>query len=51
VEDVKRKSRKRIWIWLLVLLLLAALCWAAFHFGFVSIDDARHIQFNLNSNA
>lgn len=44
-EDVKRAPRKRGWIWLLVLLVLAGLCWAAFHFGIVSIDEARHLHF------
>lgn len=44
----EQRSGKK-WLWIVVILLvLAALCFAAFHFGLVSLDEARHIQFNLN---
>ena len=51
-KDEERKPRRsRIWLWIIILLLLALLCFAAFHFGFISFDEARHLHFNLTSNA
>ena len=43
-----KKKKSRGWIWLLLsLLLLAALAYAAYHWGFIVIDDAYHISFKL----
>ena len=51
-EKTGRRPRKNRWIWwLLALLVLAALGWAAFHFGIISLDEAHHFHFDLNSIA
>lgn len=50
-DEGRKPRRSRIWLWIILLLLLALLCFAAFHFGFISFDEARHLHFNLTSNA
>ena len=43
------KKPRRIWLVAAVLLLLALLAAAAFHFDVITIDDAKNIHFNLKS--
>ena len=50
-ENTESDSKKprRIWLVAAVLLLLALLAAAAFHFDVITIDDAKNIHFNLKS--
>ena len=46
-SPARRKSSKG-WLWIvIILIILAALCFAAYHFGYITIDGGQ-IQINLN---